>query len=131
MPEFLLDTNTASLIMIGHRPTITAMRRAKPRAVSLSTVSQSEMLFGAHTHASHELATRVRRFLERMMIVDWDQKAAEAHARIRAQTRVRGRSAGPFDLMIAAHAIALGMVLVTSDTAIGNLGIAELKIVEW
>ena len=65
------------------------------------------------------------------MIVDWDQKAAEAHARIRAQTRVRGRSAGPFDLMIAAHAIALGMVLVTSDKAIGNLAIEELKIVEW
>ena len=42
-----------------------------------------------------------------------------------------GRSAGAFDVMIAAHAEALGATLVTNDVAIKNLKIEGLKIVSW
>jgi predicted nucleic acid-binding protein len=61
----------------------------------------------------------------------WDEAAAEAQARIRVLAKRRGRSAGVFDIMIAAHADALGATLVTNDTAIKNLAIAGLRIVSW
>ena len=38
---------------------------------------------------------------------------------------------GAFDVMIAAHAEALGATLVTSDVAVKNLKIEGLKIVSW
>jgi hypothetical protein len=63
----------------------------------------------------------VRAFLERIAIQPWEAKAAEAHAQIRAQAKRLGRSAGVFDIMIAAHAAALGLTLVTSDAAIESL----------
>ena len=42
-----------------------------------------------------------------------------------------GASAGAFDIMIAAHAEALGATLVTNDVAVKNLRIDGLKIVSW
>ena len=61
----------------------------------------------------------------------WDEAAAEAHARIRVCAKRFGRSAGAFDVVIAAHAEALGATLVTNDAAIKNLKIEGLKIVSW
>lgn len=74
---------------------------------------------------------RVRRFLDRMVVHDWDQLAAETHALVRAQTRRKGRGAGSFDIMIAAHALALDLILVTSDQAIATLRVDGLRVVEW
>ncbi len=73
----------------------------------------------------------MRAFLARISIQAWDELAAEAHARIRVRAKRLGRSAGAFDIMIAAHADALGMTLVTSDAAIKNLKIDGLETVSW
>ena len=73
----------------------------------------------------------VRVFLPRILIHPWDAAAAEAHARIRVVAKRLGRSAGAFDMMIAAHADALGVTLVTNDAAIKNLAIEGLRIVSW
>ena len=67
----------------------------------------------------------------RIAVHPWDEEAAEAHARIRVGAKRLGRSAGAFDIMIAAHAEALGATLVTSDAAVKNLKIEGLKIVSW
>ena len=73
----------------------------------------------------------VRALLARVTVLVWDEDAAEQHALIRANAKTQGRSAGVFDIMIAAHARALGATLVTSDAAIGNLGVDGLQVVDW
>ena len=73
----------------------------------------------------------VRAFLMRVSVHPWDQAAAEAHAGIRASAKRLGWSARAFDLMIAAHAEALGAVLVMRDAAIEKLKIEGLKTVSW
>jgi predicted nucleic acid-binding protein len=60
-----------------------------------------------------------------------DEEAAETHARIRVRAKRLGRNAGAFDIMIAAHAEALGVMLVMSDAATKNLKIEGLRIVSW
>jgi tRNA(fMet)-specific endonuclease VapC len=67
----------------------------------------------------------------RLSIVSGDEEAAEVHARIRVTAKRLGRTAGAFDIMIAAHAGALGRTLVTNDAAIKNLRIDDLKIFSW
>lgn len=131
MTDFLLDTNAASDILLGRRRAVTSMRRSGARSISISSVSQSELLFGAHIFANPDLMTKVRHFLDRIDVRDWDKQAAEAHALLRAQSHTQGRGAGVYDLMIAAHAVALDMTLVTSDRAIANLGTPGLRIVAW
>jgi predicted nucleic acid-binding protein len=92
----------------------------------------AELLYGARLGENDpSVMAAVRAFLARIPIQSWDGEAAEAHARIRVRAKRLGRSAGAFDIMIAAHADALGVTLVTSDAAIKNLKIDGLKIVSW
>lgn len=131
MADFMLDTSTASKLMRAERSSITAMRRASAQSVTVSAITYSELLYGAHLSGDSGRMAKVRRFVSRIAIRDWDALAAETHAQLRAATQTSGRSAGIYDLMIAAHAVSLGQVLVTSDKAIANLGIDGLRIVEW
>jgi tRNA(fMet)-specific endonuclease VapC len=92
----------------------------------------AELVYGARLREENpSIMSAVRAFLARILIHAWDEAAAEAHARIRIVAKHRGRSAGAFDIMIAAHADALGVTLVTNDAAIKNLVIDGLKIVSW
>lgn len=132
MAEFLLDTMAASRLMRAERLAVTKMRRSGAKALLISSVTMAELLYGANLREDNpSLMAAVRAFLARISIEAWDDAAAEAHARIRARAKRLGRSAGAFDIMIAAHAQALGMTLVTSDAAIKNLMIDRLEIVSW
>ncbi len=132
MAEFLLDTEVASRLMRAERTAVNNMRRSGAKAVSISSVTMAELLYGARLREDNpSVMAAVRAFLARISTQPWDAEAAEAHARIRVRAKRLGRSAGAFDIMIAAHADALGVTLVTSDAAIKNLKIDGLKIVSW
>ena len=115
-------------------PHLNATRRPeKGRAGELQHCSRfPELLYGARLRADKPaLMTAVRAFLARVTVHPWDDDAAEQHALIRATAKAQGRSAGVFDIMIAAHARALGATLVTSDAAIAKLGVDGLQVVNW
>src|SRR5262245_28250594 len=116
MVEYFLDTDAASRLMRGDRATLNAMRRSDATSIGISAITQSELLYGAWLRPDKpELMSAVQSFVSRVDVHPWDSAATEAHAAVRARTRQAGRSAGPFDLMIAAQASALGAVLVTRD----------------
>lgn len=132
MSAHLLDTDTASRLLRGDRATVAAMRRSGATEISISVITQAELLYGARLRpATTSLMSAVRDFLGRVTVHIWDEDAAEHHAEIRVAAKASGRSAGAFDLMIAAHARSLGATLVTSDKAIANLGIAGLALESW
>ncbi len=132
MTVYLLDTDTASRLMRADRATVTAMRRSGATEIGISTVTQAELLYGARIRPdSPAIMAAARAFLARVIVHPWDVDAAEFHAAIRAAAKAQGRSAGTFDIMIAAHARALSATLVTSDKAIGSLGVEGLKVVGW
>lgn len=132
MAEFLLDTEAASRLMRAERRAVTSLRRSGAKSISISIISMAELLYGARLREDNpSVMAAVRAFLARITIHPWDREAAEAHARIRAAAKRLGRSAGAFDVMIAAHAEALGITLVTSDAAIKSLKIENLKTVSW
>jgi tRNA(fMet)-specific endonuclease VapC len=130
--EFLLDTEAASRLMRAERSAIAKMRQSGAKAISISSITMAELLYGARLREDNpSVMSAVRVFLARTLIRPWDEAAAEAHARIRILAKRRGQSAGAFDIMIAAHADALGVTLVSNDAAIKNLAIDGLKIVSW
>lgn len=132
MAEFLLDTEAASRLMRAERRAVSNLRRSGAKAVSISSITMAELLYGARLREdSPSVMAAVRAFLTRIAVHPWDEAAAEAHAQIRVCAKRLGRSAGAFDIMIAAHAEALGATLVTSDAAVKNLKIEGLKIVSW
>ena len=132
MAGFLLDTDTASRLLLADRSTVTAMRQSGAKAIGISAITKAELLYGARLRdGKPALMAAVRAFLARVTVYPWDDDAAEQHALIRANAKAQGRSAGAFDIMIAAHARALGATLVTSDAAISNLGVDGLQVVDW
>ena len=132
MAEFLLDTDTASRLMRADRTAVAAMRRSGAADIAISTVTQSELLYGARLRPDKPaIMAAARAFLARVTIHPWDNQAAEVHAQIWALAKSQGRSAGAFDIMIAAHACALDAILVTSNKAIGTLKVEGLNVVSW
>jgi tRNA(fMet)-specific endonuclease VapC len=132
MADFLLDTDAASRLLRADRATVNAMRRSGASSIAVSAVTRSELLYGARLRMDKPaLLSAVHAFLARVTVHAWGREAADAHACIRAKAKQEGRSAGTFDLMIAAHARALDATLVTGDNAIRNLKIEGLKVVTW
>jgi tRNA(fMet)-specific endonuclease VapC len=71
----------------------------------------------------------VNEFLLRVSIQPWDSNVAQHYGALRAVLERQGRPIGNLDMMIGAHALALGAVLVTSDQAFSR--IKGLKIENW
>jgi tRNA(fMet)-specific endonuclease VapC len=98
--------------------------------VSISTVTEGELRYGA---ARRPGATRllkiVEEFLLRVTILPWDSEAAKQYGHLRASLESAGQPMGNLDMMIGAHALALGAVLVTNDQAFTR--IKKLKTEDW
>lgn len=59
----------------------------------------------------------------------WDTRAARTYGAFRADLERRGQTLAPLDLLIAAHALAVGVVLVTNDQAM--LRLTGLETEDW
>ena len=73
----------------------------------------------------------VRQFLKIVRVLAWDADAADYYADIRHQLSTTGRPIGEMDMMIAAHALAIGAVLVTNNTRHFDRIAAPLSSVNW
>lgn len=129
--RYLLDTNTASYVIKGNAPRVRERLLSIPTSdVAISVVTEAELRFGvARLPTAKRLAAIVGEFLKYIDICPWDSAAARQYAELRADVEQRGRPIGNLDLMIAAHALALGTVLVTSDRAFRR--VKGLKIEDW
>ena len=118
--RFLIDTDIASFFLKRRFAVLDRRMRAAIRAreVAISAITRAELrydqaLMPAEACKRHEL---IDAFLETIPVLDRDQEAADRYCPIAAALRKRGRPIGCMDTMIAAHALAEGMILVTNNT---------------
>lgn len=119
MPRFMLDTDTCSYIMKRSHPLVLKRLQSVPVTdVCMSVVTKAELLYGVEVSPRRaQDAAALAAFLPYVDAVDLDEKAALHYAEIRADLKRRGTMIGANDLFIAAHARALGVTLVTNNTA--------------
>ncbi|MBC2712251.1 MAG: type II toxin-antitoxin system VapC family toxin [Desulfosarcina sp.] len=119
MQLYMLDTSTASYIIKGEPVTVREHLLKVPMAsVCISSITQAELLRGvARKPEAKRLSIAVKEFLIRVEIMPWDSDAAEAYARLRTSCEGEGTPLGTMDMLIAAHSVAVGAVLVTNDKA--------------
>jgi tRNA(fMet)-specific endonuclease VapC len=114
--RFLLDTNTVSFHIRRSSPALQRRIRRTPAAqVGLSVVTEMEIRYGLARNPSLRIAPLVEEFLEGIEILPLTSDVARAYARVRADLESRGTPIGPLDMMIAAHALALGATTVTTN----------------
>ncbi len=129
---YMLDTNTASYIIKGEPAVIRERLRNVPMAnVCVSTITEAELLRGvAKKPEAKRLPIAVKEFLLRVEILPWDSDAADAYAQLRTACENEGRPLGNMDMLIAAHSVAAGAVLVTNDKAFYNVK-HHLMLEDW
>lgn len=132
MSGYLLDTNIASHVIRGDRPEISTRVASLPmEEIAISAVTEGELLYGlAKRNYPVTLSERVRQFLLRVDVLAWDRDVTRTYADLRASCEAKGVSLAPLDMMIAAHAVAAGAVLVTRDKAFSRVP-DPLKAENW
>ena len=112
----LLDTNTCIYAIRRRPPAVQARLNAlDPAAVALSVVVAMELEVGAMRAQAQAYAPAVRRWLEVFNILPLGDDARVHFARLKCDLMTRGLLIGPMDMLIAAHALALGATLVTNN----------------
>ena len=132
MPKlYLLDTNIASYVITGSVPAVHRRIERVPMAqLAISAVTEGELLYGvARRPEAARLRAIVDEFLLRVSVQSWDSSVARHYGALRAALERQGRPMGNLDMMIGAHALALGAVLVTNDRTFSR--IKGLKIENW
>lgn len=114
----MLDTDMASYLIKGKTPLIEAkVAELVPSMVCISVMTRAELQYGLkHLPAEHRLHLAVRQFLKIVRVLPWDSDSADWYACIRHQLVTTGQPIGEMDMMIAAHSLSAGAVLVTNNT---------------
>ena len=130
--RYMLDTNTASYIIKGTNDSVKAHLEYVPMAsICISSITQAELLRGvAKKPEAKHLPVIVNEFLLRVEILPWDSHAAKAYAELRTACEKDGKSLGAMDMLIAAHSVSSGAILVTNDKAFYNVG-HYLSLEDW
>jgi tRNA(fMet)-specific endonuclease VapC len=114
--RFMLDTDTVSLYIRDDRSVAFRLSAHKPSEVCLSSITLGELRFGADKRGSKRLHRMIDTLIASVEPVPFDSSAAAMFGRVRAHLEAKGKPIGALDTLIAAHALALGLTLVTDNT---------------
>lgn len=148
---YLLDTDTVIYLMRGLKLaearsarqeqrramgwrifTRARKREAAGHEVALSAITVAELEFGARKSGDYSREMEVvRRVLTPFTLLDFDARdCASRYGEIRCALEAAGKTIGSLDLLIAAHALAAGAILVTNNTAEFSR-VPGLKVENW
>lgn len=113
----MLDTNIC-IYVIKQRPEQVLERfRSYPVGdVGISVITLAELQYGAGKSSqpkrNHEA---LEQFVSPLQVADFDRRASAAYGELRPRLEKKGHPIGAMDLLIAAHALSLGVPLVTNN----------------
>ena len=111
--------NTDICIYIIKRKPLRVLERLEsiqPDQLSMSAITFAELMNGAKKSQRVEAnVSRLNALGEILEICSFDQQAAIAYGDVRSSLEKRGEVIGPYDLLIAAHALSLGRTLITNN----------------
>jgi tRNA(fMet)-specific endonuclease VapC len=126
----MLDTNIVSELIRNPGGRAAQRARAAGDAVCVSVIVAAELRYGCAKKASVPLLRRVEQFLSEVPVLAFDVPGDYVYGGIRAELEASGRPIGSNDLLIAAHAHALGATVVTAN--VGEFQrVRGLKVENW
>lgn len=130
--KYMLDTNIC-IYAIKHKPpeVIRNFLKHDPAELCISAVTYAELMHGVEkSQAVEKNRLAITMFLSSIAIWDFDYTAAAEYGKVRAELEKRGTPIGPMDMMIAAHARAEGLAIVTNNTR-EFCRVENLKVEDW
>jgi len=133
MPGYLLDTDICSYAIKRKQPALLARIRAGliEEEIAISAITRGELLYGLEILPDATTLKRaVHAFLDYLPCLEWPVSAADHYATLRGSQKMSGKHVGYMDTLIACHALAENLVLVTNSTRDFSR-IPGLKIENW
>lgn len=111
----LLDTDTVIALLRGHAAVAQKVRAFPAKSLVVSSVTLYELLVGVEKSRDSEKNRRLLYdALAPFVILAFDETPALEAAKVRGSLEKKG--IGPYDTLIAGHALALGVKLITANT---------------
>ncbi len=131
MPRIMLDTNIISYVLKRPRTPLAERFRWTPAAeIVISSIVEHELRYGvARMPKEAHLPLLVEEALRPLAVAAWDSECARRCATLRADLQATGVTLSYADAMIAAHALALDLILVTNDDAFER--VRGLRLENW
>ena len=131
--RYLLDTNVISHIMQGRDVKLLAKLSKLPIGqAAISSVTLAEIEYGIQRRGSPtQLRNALTQVMLHMDVLPWDAAAAICYGELCSSLETQGISLSDFDMMIAAHAVALKITLVSRDKAFAHIPKQRLKLEVW
>jgi tRNA(fMet)-specific endonuclease VapC len=115
--RYLLDTNTSISVKRHHATVLKRMAAASPSDCVISSITTYELYTGIEKCANPaKEAAKVDLLLATVTELHFERQAAKEAGRIRAVLESQGCMIGPFDVLLAGHALSAGLTLVTANT---------------
>ncbi len=115
---YLPDTNACiRYLNVPASPVAVKFNQTAPRDIALCDIVKMELYYGAYRSSRQQSNLAVlKMFFVPFLSLPFDDAAADICGRIRAELAAAGTPIGPYDLQIAAIALANGLTLVTHNT---------------
>lgn len=130
MTTFMLDTNAVSYALRGQGRVADRIRASAPSALCVSALTVAELRYGAERRQSSKLRALIDAFVDGVGVAPFGAPEADRYGALAAHIASAGTPIGQFDTLIAAHALTLGLVLVTSNTRHFSV-VPGLTIEDW
>lgn len=129
--KYLLDTNIC-IYVINERPkrVLDRFRKHSVGDLGISSITASELAFGVAKSGSAKNRAALEGFMLPLEVAQYDLKAALIYGEVRTELERSGMTIGPLDMLIAAHALSLGTILVTNNENEFRR-VAELRCENW
>lgn len=128
--RYMLDTDTVSFALRGVGNVETTLLARTPSEVCISAITLGELRYGANRRKSKKLHGMIDMFTSLVAVMPFDEGAAASFGATAAELSLAGTPIGQLDTMIAAHALALDLTLVTNNAK--HFGfVPRLRIENW
>jgi len=128
---YLLDTNILSdLVRHPQGPVASHITRVGEETVCTSIIVAAELRFGAVKSGSSKLADRVDLILSAIEILPLETSADREYGKLRQHLARKGTPIGPNDMLIAAHALDSGLIVITANLR-EFTRVPGLKVENW
>ncbi|BAZ32314.1 PilT domain-containing protein [Cylindrospermum sp. NIES-4074] len=115
--QYLLDTNIC-IYLIKQKPqkVIEKFQTLTISDIGISSITVAELEYGvAKSQQQEKNRAALLQFLLPLQIVEFNQVSATIYGTIRSDLESRGLVIGAMDMLIASHALSLGVTLVTNN----------------
>lgn len=129
---YLLDTNTCIYFLKNSFPTLTQkLLDTDPSELFISSITVFELAYGAEKSKwGEKTRQKLAMFLAPFTILSFDSEDAMVAGRIRGALEQHGTPIGPYDVQIAAQALAKGLTVLTHNMKEFQR-VPDLRVEDW